>query len=105
MSPRLKEFTTAVLLDLAENCDWTISPTGQIEHSPFFEYAEKHLHIIETELADMREMFRELIPLIPTASCEMFHHKKKDQHAYDEECKPLSRYNAKIQKAKEALGL
>jgi hypothetical protein len=61
MSPRLKEFITAVLLDLAENCDWTISPTGQIEHSPFFEYAEKHLHIIETELTDMREMFREYV--------------------------------------------
>ena len=60
---------------------------------------------LEAELDDMREMFRELIPLIPTAYCEMFHHEKKDQHAYDEECKPLSRYNAKIQKAKEALGL
>lgn len=57
MSPQLKEFITAVLLDLAENCDWTISPTGQIEHSPFFEVAEKHLHIIETELADMRTIF------------------------------------------------
>jgi len=60
---------------------------------------------LETELDDMRERSRELIPLIPTAYCEMFHHEKKDQHAYDEECKPLSRYNAKIQKAKEALGL
>jgi len=47
MSPQLKEFITAVLLDLAENCDWTISPTGQIEHSPFFEVAEKHLHLVE----------------------------------------------------------
>jgi hypothetical protein len=61
MSPRLKEFITAVLLDLAENCDWTISPTGQIEHSPFFEVAEKHLHIIETELADIRGQFAEYV--------------------------------------------
>jgi len=50
VSPQLKEFITAVLLDLAENCDWTISPTGQIEHSPFFEYAEKHAHIVEPEI-------------------------------------------------------
>lgn len=47
MSPQLKEFLTAVLLDLAENCDWTISPTGKIEDSPFFEVAKKHAHLVD----------------------------------------------------------
>lgn len=100
MSPRLKEFTTAVLLDLAENCDWTISPTGQIEHSPFFEYAEKHLHIIETELADIRGQFAEYVK----AECEWM----ESLSSFCSEDK-RKQYRIKAselrEKAKETLGL
>lgn len=94
MSPQLKEFITVVLLDLAENCDWTISPTGQIEHSPFFEYAEKHAHIIETELDDMRTIFVSYI-----LSEEAWRESKKDPIPM------LIEANFMREKAKEVLGL
>jgi hypothetical protein len=45
----------------------------------------------------------EILSLVPTASCDMFHHSKKDRHDYGEECKPLARYNSKIKKAEEEL--
>ena len=93
MSPQLKEFITVVLLDLAKNCDWTISPTGQIEHSPFFEYAEKHAHIIETELDDMREMFKDYVESVS----ELLHEDTSDACA--------EHHNNLHEKAKEVLGL
>lgn len=52
---------------------------------------------------ELAKALKEILPLLPTASCDMFHHSKKDRHEYGEECKPLARYNSKIKKAEEAL--
>ena len=57
-----------------------------------------------TEQRDrLAEALKEILPLLPTASCDMFHHSKKDRHDYGDECKPLVRYNDAIKKAEEAL--
>ena len=68
------------------------------------------LNILESKLLQVTEQrdelakaLKEILPLLPTASCDMFHHSKKDRHDYGEECKPLARYNSKIKKAEEAL--
>lgn len=39
----------------------------------------------------------------PAASCEMFHHEKKDRHTFIEECPALTRYEHACLKARAAI--
>ena len=63
----------------------------------------KQLDDAREQRDELAKALKEILPLLPTASCDMFHHSKIDRHDYTEECKPLARYNSKIKKAEEAL--
>ena len=63
----------------------------------------KQLDDAREQRDELAKALKEILPLLPAASCDMFHHSKIDRHDYTEECKPLARYNSKIKKAEEAL--
>jgi len=54
-----------------------------------------------SELQEAKEIIADLMKLVPSASCECFHHAKQDRHEFGEECPPLTRYMARIARAKE----
>ena len=53
------------------------------------------------ELTEAKKIIADLLKVVPSASCECFHHAKQDRHEFGEECPPLTRYMARIARAKE----
>lgn len=66
---------------------------------PFAKKLEHKVDKLEAELTEAMDMISKLLYVMPTGSCDMFHHTKKDRHEYDESCKPLERYNQIIEQA------
>lgn len=50
---------------------------------------------------EAKEIIADLLRLVPYGTCEMFHHEKNERHEIWEECPPLTRYMARIARAKE----
>jgi len=48
MSPQLKEFLKALMIDLTENHDWNAwNPEIDEDDHEFFEVAKKHAHLVD----------------------------------------------------------
>lgn len=54
----------------------------------------------DAELDEVLGVLKSLLNSIPSLTCESFHHARKDQHNYDEECPPFERYLAEAIKAR-----
>lgn len=54
-----------------------------------------------SELIEAKKIITDLLNLVPSAGCECFHHEKQDRHEFGEECPPLTRYMARIARARE----
>lgn len=52
-----------------------------------------------------KSIISELLRLMPSASCEMFHHKKADRHDIGEECLCVKRLQKKIARANRFISL
>lgn len=46
------------------------------------------------------DALKSLLDSIPSLTCESFHHARKDQHQFDDECPPFERYLAEAIKAR-----
>lgn len=60
----------------------------------------KLIEIREDRIAEAKDIMRKLLGIIPTPSCDMFHHKKKDRHAPLENCPCVERVMIDIEKAR-----
>lgn len=59
---------------------------------------------LRARLEQVEGALRELHIAVPSSlDCLAFHHGKKDQHEYSEECKPLERFREAMKKAGDAL--
>lgn len=51
---------------------------------------------LTTQLLEAKEHLRYLMSVAPHPSCELFHHAKRDRHAFDEPCPVVARYRARL---------
>jgi hypothetical protein len=54
-----------------------------------------------SELNEAKEIIADLLKIAPSAICEDFHHGKSDRHEIDEDCPLLTRYMARIARARK----
>lgn len=59
---------------------------------------------VAKQLKEAKEVITDLLALLPTATCDMFHHTKKDRHSLSEPCPCVTRYNHKLTQAYKVLG-
>lgn len=52
------------------------------------------------ELEEVLGVLKSLLDSIPSLTCDSFHHARKDQHDFDDECPPFERYLAAAIKAR-----
>ena len=79
-----------------------IMPVAYLEEFDWPDAHEANARLISAA-PELLEALELLSQSAPAASCEMFHHEKKDRHTFIEECPALTRYEHACLKARAAI--